>query len=92
MVKDEIDKLFEFLFNPDKEIVELYAKILFDKYDYDTIEEHVFNYKVNFMIIKKVKNNYHMYYDIYNGTGFNKTFFIVYNPNIKSIIVNICYY
>ena len=92
MVKNEIDKLFEFLYSPDKEIVELYARILFDKYDYDTIEEHVFNYKVKFMIIKKVRDAYHMYFnDIYNGTGFNRTFFIVYNFNIKSIIVNLCY-
>ncbi len=91
MVKDEIDKLFEFLFSPDKEILELYARILFDKYDYDTIEEHVFNYKVNFMTIKKVRNDYNMYYGIYGRAGFNGTFFIVYYPNIKSIIVNIFY-
>ena len=80
MVKDEIEKLLEFLFSPDKEIVELYAKILFDKYDYDTIKEHVFNYKPARIIIYKLEDNYYMFSD--NNTKGN--FEIAYNPIKKT--------
>ena len=85
MVKDEINKLFKFLFSPDKEIIELYARILFDKYDYDTIEEYAFNYKPTRIIIYKLKDAYHMYSD--NNTKGN--FEIVYNPISKSIIAKV---
>lgn len=81
--KDEVDKLLEFLFSPDKEIVELYARILFDKYDYDTIEECAFNHKPIFIIFQKLRNAYYMY----SNTNTKECFEIVYNPIIKSIIV-----
>jgi hypothetical protein len=83
MVKDEVDKLLEFLFSPDKEIVELYAKILFNKYDYDTIEECAFNHKPNRIIIYKLKDVYHMFSN--NNTKGN--FEIVYNPIKKLLLV-----
>lgn len=82
MVKDEIEKLFEFLFSPDKEIVELYARILFDKYDFDTIEEYAFNYKPSYIIIRRLDDVYHMFSD----TNIKGDFEIVYNPIKKAII------
>jgi hypothetical protein len=85
MGKEEIDKLFEFLFSSDKEIVELYARILFDKYDYDTIEKYAFNYKPCPIIIYKLKGGYHMFSDN-NSIG---CFEIVYNPISKSIIAKV---
>ena len=84
MVKDKINKLFEFLFSPDKEIVELYVRMLFDKYDYDTIEEYAFNYKPTRIIIYKFKDVYHMHSD--NNTKGN--FSIMYSPT-KSILLTL---
>lgn len=81
--KDEVDKLLEFLFSPDKEIVELYARILFNKYDYDTIEECAFNHKPVSIIFQKLRDAYYMY----TNTNIKGYFEIVYNPIKKSIIV-----
>ena len=82
MVKDEIEKLFEFLFSPDKEIVELYARILFDKYDFDAIEKYAFNYKPVPIIFQKFQYCYYMYTNVTTKDRFE----IVYNPINKSII------
>jgi hypothetical protein len=88
--KDEVDKLLEFLFSPDKEIIELYARILFDKYDYDTIEKHVFNYKPSRIMLQKVGNAYYMYSNVnHSDSEFSTLFNIIYKPNTKSIFVKL---
>lgn len=39
---EELKKLFEFVNSEDKEICELYLKIIFEKYDFDVIRDYLF--------------------------------------------------
>jgi len=39
---EELKRLFEFVNSKDKEISELYLKIIFDKYDLDVIQDYLF--------------------------------------------------
>jgi len=39
---EELKRLFEFVDSKDKEISELYLKIIFDKYDLDVIQDYLF--------------------------------------------------
>ena len=47
---EELKKLFEFVNSEDKEICELYLKIIFEKYDFDVIRDYLFRNNLNIMI------------------------------------------